>query len=201
MSAPRLPRRLVLPSGLRVTLEARTPPRAARDAANAPLFDATWRLLQSGDVVARKDDRGAVDPGALSLEDFHVLRAVLTRSGFIAEDDVLFPCRNCGAEVRARPCEALEIGPYVDDELDDDELDATTLKGEPVEIAGIPLGRVRSASTVTLRDVTVADAAPLFTALSRTNLEIDADVVRAMGIDALGPEHDPTHRRCALDRR
>ena len=140
--------------------------------------------------VALSRDGKPVDVQSLPLRDFHVLRAVLARSGVIAEEHVEVSCRNCSEPMKVRPCAALEIGPWADGELGDPELDTTLPLGEPVEIPEIPLGRVRTARTVTFEDRTVAQASELFVAAARERLVLTPEVVRAMGITALGTETD-----------
>lgn len=198
MSAPRLPRRVVLPSRLEVRLEARDAPGAARDPVSGPRFAAALDVLQRG-VVRVADAKGAaIDPRGLPLADFHVLRALLLRSGFLHEEEIDVACRNCDAPVRGLPCRGLEIAPYADGELDDPELDHTTPFGEPIPIAEIALGRARRATSMTLAPRTVGDAEPLFKAVSAPSLDLDASVVRALGIVALGAERDPARIAEAL---
>lgn len=185
-----LPAALTLPSGLRVRLTAaggaRPGPRAKRD----PLFADALRLFDDG-VVSLTKGKERVDVGALPLGDFHVLRAVLTKHGLIEEESLSFTCRNCGAEMETRPCAALEIGPWVSGELGDEELDATLPFGAPIDVPPVPLGRVRSARTVTFAPRTVDEARPLFAALARDPFDVTPAVVRAMGVAALGKETDP----------
>jgi len=115
---------------------------------------------------------------------------VATRAGLLEEEEVAVSCRNCSEEIRVKPCAGLEIGPWEHGELGDEELDTTLPFGEPIEIPTIPLGRVRTASTVTFEPRTVGEARPLFRALARPRFDVTAEVVRAMGITALGKERD-----------
>jgi hypothetical protein len=188
-----IPRRLTLPSGARVVLRPRMGgPRAVEPPeGGAPIFSDAIELFDR--EVKLERDKRECDVRDLMLADFHVLRAVATKAGLLHEDEVEVACHNCGERLVARPCEQLEIGPYVDGELDDPELDRTAELGVPLEIAPVPLGRVRQARTVTLEPRTVREAMPLFAALGKKELDIDADVVRAMGIRELGPVSDP-HR-------
>ena len=165
------------------------PREPATRANDAPLFSEVESVLAGGQVRITRDGK-ALDVGSLALRDFHVLRAVLARSGVIAEDEVEITCRNCGAPIRVRPCAALEIGPWMDGEIDDPELDVTLPFGEPVDIPPIALGRVRQARTVTFQDRTVKQARPLFAAAARAQLDLTPAVVRGMGIVALGAERD-----------
>jgi hypothetical protein len=158
-------------------------------AAGAPLFSEVVEALAAERVAITRDGK-PLDVGALALRDFHVLRAVLARCGVIEEEEVEIRCRNCGAPIHVRPCAALEIGPWVDGELDDPELDATLPLGLPIDVPRIPLGRVRTARTVTFEERTVAEARPLFVAAAQRRLDVTGAVVRAMGIVALGAERD-----------
>jgi hypothetical protein len=193
--APRasLPPRLTLPSGAVVHLTAksaatRRPPLRRED--GAPLFSEVFALVERGNVTVDKD------LASLPLGDFHVLRAVLTKAGLLDEAPVAIPCDNCGAELRVSPCAALEIGPWVDGELGDPELDATLPFGEPHPIPPITVGRVRAARTVTFEPRSAGEARALFAA--GPTLRITPAIVRAMGIVALGDEKDPARIARAL---
>jgi hypothetical protein len=170
-----LPRTLTLPSGTRVTIAG---------AENESAFEA---ILSEG------------DPLDLPLADFNVVRAVLTKAGAIPEEEIEVDCHNCGEILCVRPCERLEIGPWQDDELDDPELDRTEELGVPIPIAPISIGRVRTARTVTLEPRTVREAMPLFDALKKEPFVVDARVVDAMGIVALGSLEDPGQIARALE--
>ena len=190
-ASPRLPAKLTLPSGAVVSLGR---PDAAEPLVRAPgaaLFSEAVRALTPPEArVALTRDSKPLDALSLPLRDFHVLRAVLARSSVVAEIEVELACRNCGEPMTVRPCAALEIGPWADGELGDPELDTSLPFGEPVEIPAIPLGRVRTARTVTFEERTVAQARDLFVAAARERLELTPEVVRAMGITALGTETD-----------
>lgn len=198
-AAAKLPAKLTLPSGAVVQL--RTATSGARGpvtrAKGAPLFSEVEAAVSAGRVTLTRDGQ-PLDLGALALRDFHVLRAILARSGVIEEEEVDIGCRNCGAPMHVRPCAALEIGPWLDGELDDPELDVTLPFGEPIDIPPVPLGRVRSARTVTFEERTVAQARPLFVAAAQRHLDVSSAVVRAMGIVALGAERDPKKIATAL---
>jgi hypothetical protein len=154
------------------------------------LFGRALALLDEGAVtLASKGER--VAPGSLALADFHVLRAVLTKHGLVPEEPIEIECRNCGARIEVRPCASLETAPWVDGELGDEELDTTLPFGEPIEVPPLPLGRVRSATSVTFAPRTVDEARPLFVALAKPKIDVTPEVVRAMGIVSLGKETDP----------
>lgn len=188
-------RTLTLPSGRRVTLRPGSATAADKsDEREAPegLFGAARAALAGGTVtVVDADDGATLHPDDLALGDFHVLRGVLTKDGALEEPAVEITCRNCDAPLEVRPCASLEIAPWEDGELGDPELDATLPFGEPIEIPTIPLGRVRSASTVTFAPLTVRQAAPLFVAFEKGVPAITPAIVAAMGITALGNEEDP----------
>ena len=195
----KLPPRLTLPSGAVVQLRAGRSgaPGPVTRAAGAPLFSEVLEALATGRVAVSRDGK-PLDVGALLLRDFHVLRAILARCGVIEEEEVEIRCRNCGAPIHVRPCAALEIGPWVDGELDDAELDATLPLGTPIDVPLIPLGRVRTARTVTFEERTAAEARPLFAAAAQRGLDVTSAVVRAMGIVALGAERDAAKIATAL---
>jgi hypothetical protein len=193
--------RVHLPSGRSVALEVggdveRREPRAR--AKNAPLFSELLDLV-SADVALL--ERGAtVDLTTLPLRDFHVLRAVATRLGWLAEEPVEIDCRNCEEAFSVCPCASLELGPFLHGELHDDELDTTLDFSVPHAIPTVRLPAGGSASEVTLGDVTVGEAAPLHRALRRRRLAIGDRFVRAMGLVSLGPERDPRRIADALSR-
>lgn len=200
-AATKLPARLTLPSGRVVTLRvvSAPEPRGRRDS-RAP-FSAALALFDEGHLELRDGPTAAGTPVAvddLSLGDFHLLRGLALRAGIVPEDEVSITCRNCEAEIRLHPCANLEPAPWVDGELGDEELDTTLPFGEPLDVADVPLGRVRVAKTITLAERAVAEARPLFRALERGPLDVDADLVRALGIVALGPERDPARIAEAL---
>jgi hypothetical protein len=195
------PHRVHLPSGRSVALEVRGDverrgPRAR--AKGAPLFSELLELLSAD--VALVDGGATVDPTTLPLRDFHVLRAIATRLGWLAEEAVDIACRNCGAAFSVSPCASLELGPFVHGELHDEELDATLDLSVPHAIPTIRLPSGGSASEATLGDVTVGEAAPMHRALRRRRLAIGDRFVRAMGLVSLGSEREPRRIADALSR-
>lgn len=208
MAAARPPKRVHLPSGRVVALEAKVAaPDAAgagaaaarRRAPKAPLFSELVDLVASGDLVLREGD-APVDVRKLTLADFHALRAIATRLGWLAEEPIEIACRNCEEPMRVAPCASLELGPWVDGELDDEELDRTLALTLPHPIPPVRLPGGGAARHLTLRNVTAADAAPLHSALRRRRLAITDRVVAAMGIESLGAEKDPRRIAQALER-
>jgi len=194
-----LPRELTLPSGriVRLRLDPAAAPRT--EAPRRERFGDALALFESGKVTLTAREGARIDVGSLPLGDFHVLRAVATRAGLLPEEEVEITCRNCHAAVRVRPCAGLEIGPWEHGELGDDELDTTLPFGEPIDVPPIPLGRVRTATTVTFAPRTVTEARPLLRALAAEGqVVIDPSFVEGMGLSALGTEKDPAKIARAL---
>jgi len=172
-----LPATLTLPTGKRVTLSAK--PTGRRDGV----------LFQEA-LDAAVLEEGSVED--LVLSDFHVVRAALMKAGAIPEEAIGITCRNCGAAIEGvRPCAGLELGPYLDGELDDPELDALPPMGVPISTGPIALGRARVARSVTFEARTAREATPMFAALVKEPLVVDATFVRAMGLVAVGNVRDP----------
>jgi hypothetical protein len=197
--AVRPPKQVHLPSGLAVAVEVKGTLKPRERAPGAPLFSELVELVASGDVRLLRGTE-AVDVGSLELRDFHALRAITTRLGWLAEEPVEISCRNCGEVFAHRPCDALELGPFVDGELDDDELDRTLDVAVPHAVPAFRLPGGTTVREVTLRSVTVAEAAPLHRALRRRRLVVSDRVVRALGIEALGPVRDARRIADALAR-
>lgn len=198
---PTLAARLLLPSGRRVTLRAQGAPAGLARAPGAPLFGEVDALVASGAVAVRDEAGHDVALDDLELPDFHVLRAALLASGHLAEAEVEVPCTNCGAPFACTPCAELELGPYVHGELGDDELDALVPAGEDVPFdPPLRLGRVREARSARLVRPTVRRARPLFRALGADGgAPLDAALVRAAGLEALGADRTPERVARALD--
>jgi hypothetical protein len=111
----------------------------------------------------------------------------------VHEEVLAIRCVNCESELSVAPCALLEIGPYKDGELGDDELDRTLPFGEAIELAGD--------RTVTLEAVTLARARPFHAALGASAAElppITAELAGAMGVTALGEEKDAVKVAAAL---
>jgi hypothetical protein len=186
------PKSVALPSGRVVSLAPRSGLREPRvREPDAPLFSDLVTLVTSGDLAlsVRGVPIAATD---LPLGDFHALRAIATKLGWLADVPVEIHCRNCGAAIAHAPCAALELGPFVDGELHDPDLDKTLDLAAPHDAGA--LGELR------FRAVTALDAAPLHRALRRRRLSISPDVVRAMGIASIGGERDPARLARRLSR-
>lgn len=128
--------------------------------------------------------------GELLLADFHALRAIAMRCGLLADPPIDIECVNCDAPMRVSPCSTFELGPFVDAELHDPELDAPLALDRPHTIPAVRVGGT-VAKSVTLQQVTANQARPLWAALERKRLVISASVVRALGVAALGEVRDP----------
>ncbi len=179
--------KVALPSG-RVVLfeEARAVSVPGKESDTDRLFGGVLARFAAGRLALRDADRkSTIDVRALPLVDFHALRALATHEGWLDEEEITVSCINCDAELRVRPA------------LDDEELDARLPVGVPHPIAPIAVGGA-TAETLTLRDVTLGEAEPLHRALVAPELTIDAAVVTAMGIVALGEERDPSRIAAAL---
>ncbi len=101
-----------------VELKARGDLRPRRRAPGGLLFSELTDLVASGDVAVVEQSE-AVDPGNLQLRDFHALRAIAARVGWLAEEPIIIQCHNCGEPMRHVPCAHLELGPFLDGELHD----------------------------------------------------------------------------------
>lgn len=198
MAPARPPKRVHLPSGRVVALEAKVTAARTR-APKEPLFSELVALASSGELVLR-DGEAVVDVRKLALADFHALRAIATRLGWLAEEPIEIGCRNCGEPVRVAPCASLQLGPWVDGELDDEELDRTLPLTLPHPIPPVRLPGGATARHVSLRNVTVGEAAALHRALRRRRLAITDRVVAAMGVESLGDEKDARRIAQALER-
>ena len=195
----RPPTHLHLPSGRLVELEAAdaVSPRTRRHA--APLFSEWIDLVESHDLVLREGGR-PFDVMGLELRDFHTLRAVATRLGWLDEPPVEIECHNCGAPIGHHPCKNLELGPFEAGELDDPTLDWTLDLSATHAIPAVPLAEGRVAREVRLTTVDLRTAQSLHRALRRRRFAVSPEVVTAMGIAALGPERDARRIAHALAR-
>ena len=193
------PTHLHLPSGRLVELEAAgsIAPRGRRRA--APLFSEVVDLVESGDLAVREGGR-PLDVLALELCDFHALRAVATRLGWLEEPPLEIDCHNCGEPLVHRPCAALELGPFLAGELDDPTLDRRLDLSVKHAIPAVHLEGDLEAREVVFVRVDLRGAQPLHRALRRRRFGVSPQVVTAMGIAALGSERDPRRIANALAR-
>jgi hypothetical protein len=184
---------VMLPSRRVVTLTAR-PGLTAHVRVRG--YEEIATMVEAGDVEVR-DASGAVAVGEMALGDFHALRAIATRLGWIEEETIDFACRNCGEKMAVAPCSRLELGPFEDRELDDPGLDRTIDLAVAHPIPDVKLLGGETAREVRFEAVTVSRAAPLHRA---RRLVVTAKIVRAMGIASLGPEKNPARIAHALAR-
>ena len=183
--------KLTLPSGREVVVAAGAT-SAAIASPSKGIFAETRDRFVSGAIDLR-DDRGvAIAIDSVALADFHALRALVVRLGFVAEEPVTIDCRNCGEAITHRPSASLPLGPFEDGELHDPELDATLPFGEPHPVPKL--------GDVVLAPRTLAEAAPLHAELARRTFRITPAIVRAMGIVALGKDENPARIVAALMR-
>jgi len=195
---PDLPQRLHLPSGKLVRL-TKLAAVSSEASPSSTLFADALHLFEHGFVL--EDERqGRIEIDELRLDDFHTLRALACRVGLLSESAVSVRCRNCDEVFETRPSQALELGPFLDGELDDPDLDAPFPFGEPQPIPEVELSDDRKATTVVLSPRTVKQARPLWRALAKPSWELDASLVEAMGIHSLGEERDPEAIAQALSR-
>jgi hypothetical protein len=177
-----VPPRVTLPSGRKVRLSqdalaaAADPGETVAPIARAFAVLAAPRAItdEDGEVIALDD---------LELRDAHLLRALVLRAGLVEEGPRTFPCHNCGEPVTLTPSEAFEIGPFVDDELDDPELDAPFDFDRRWAIPTV-FSDEGAARTIRLAPRTVGEAQ----VLARANgpLDLSRAVVTALGVRELG---------------
>lgn len=182
------PQRFHLPSGRRVEISI----VAERSPKSRPLSNPFADALAFFEESARlADDRGEpLSVTALRLDDFHTLRAIAAQLGWIPEEHVSVRCSNCEHRFQARPSSHLELGPFLDGELSDPELDAPFPFGEPLPIPDVALAS-GIADTVTFKERSVREAAALWEVLAREEGEIVPEMIACMGLSALGSEARP----------
>lgn len=189
---------VTLPSGRRLRLEGSTPVSPLRRRRRAPLFSELFDVVAEGSLTLRGPDGATVDVADLPLADFHGLRAITTREGWLAEDTLDLTCRNCDGPLPARPCAALPLGPFLDGELADPELDVTLDLGVPHEVPpGLMVGP-RTVTALRLAPRTAREARPLHRALRRRTFAITPAVVHAMGIEGALTSDGPDERTPGL---
>ncbi len=117
------------------------------------------------------------------LADFHALRAVAMHEKWLDEEAIEVTCRNCDASIVTKPCAAMPLGPFIDAELDDEELDAPLDVTLALDVPG--LGAVR------METRTLKEAEALHVALAKRDLVITPAVAMSMGVVALDDDDDP----------
>ncbi|WP_394833525.1 hypothetical protein LVJ94_44160 [Pendulispora rubella] len=152
-------------------------------------FNGARKLFTSGDVTILEKE-APVDVETLALGDFHAIRAIAARLGWLDEEPIEISCVNCEQPMRVTPCETLALGPFEERALSDAELDTTLAFGTVHPLPSLSTEKYEP-STVVFRPITLGEAVPLHTALGRSRLRITAAFVTGMGIEALGKERAP----------
>ena len=150
----------------------------------------------SGAVVRVEEigqGRGPFDLDDLALEDFHVLRTIVAAMGQLPEAEVTRSCRNCGDPCRVALSRAVPLGPFLDGELDDEELDEDFDFDETHELRvdGDKIARVK------LSPLTLRRAKLLFHALSAPDKRRAS---RKLGVVALDGESVPGRVARKIDK-
>lgn len=178
--------RFTLPSGARAVFT-----RAPASASGA---------LPEGDLarlpVSLTTAAGAALPVAgLPLSDAHTLQVIARRRGHLADPPCVLRCSNCQVEREVRPAATFELGPYLDAELDDPELDESFDFARTHRSSATPSLAVRLAPRewADLADLRRASSAP-------GGLRMTSRVVRALGVLQLDSETDPRRIARRLDR-
>lgn len=174
----RLPAALWLYDAGRVTLDD------ARARAAAPtegdLYSRARTVLLADGVLGLS----GANADALSLLDFHVLVACLLHAEVLHEAEAQLRCHNCGEERAVDAASRFEWGPFVDHELDADELDSVDTRPHT-----LPLHARRRRLRVRLEPRTLGDVAPLLSTegagFSRRG--ITRFVLDTLGIVAVAP--------------
>lgn len=187
----------MLPSGRVVRLSpALIPPHVSSDPEKTCLHALT--ILQSPGFVTT-DANERVDVLRLSLRDFHVLRAFLGYAGIVPDEPITWPCENCDKPFQVKASSLLEVGPFVDQELDDPEIDTAFDYAQAHSIPRVLVGRTH-ARNVRLAERLVQDVLPLWQAENAKEFQITPAIVMAMGLVALGKERRATVLAEALMR-
>lgn len=201
-----LPPKLHLPgpapgAGLVIRFDPRTAREvAARSRALRPSLATHLEALTTPGLVRETTGR-PVEVWSLALRDVHVLRAALLRAGVLVEEPERYTCEGCGEELEIAPSTLLELGPYVDGELGDDELDARVEAQVDLPIPATRLGG-RIITTVRLAPRTLEESAPLWRcARDESGPRLGGvALVTALGVVALGGERRAASLARALAR-
>lgn len=194
--SPKLPARLMLPSGMRVGLDDRAARMAAQTLAKSvgdrcceqALLD-QLAVLRAPGVLCSENGK-PLDVMGLSLRDANVLRAFLGWAGITGEIEEQYSCLNCKKTLVTSPDSLLQIAPFIDGELGDRELDAPFAFD-----AWHPIPPLRAGKSVARRirfsDRRVEEAWPLWIGLAQSKdlPALTPAMVLAMGIRAMDREH------------
>ena len=195
----KLPLLVFLPSGSAVRLArlgGKRPASVVADTLPAQL------AALSGEIADVTGSRGEpLDLLALSLEDFHVLRTVALAIGLLPEEPVKRRCLNCDEILTVGLSQAVPLGPILDGELDDRDLD------EPFDFeADHPLSRPPTPGaelaedaglTVRLAPLSVEAATELWAVLGSRDRR---RLARRLGIARLGDVDDPRRIARQIDK-
>ena len=173
---------MTLPSGLRVRLSGAALAAATDPGEGVAPVARAFALLAAPGVVT-SEDGAPLSFEDLELRDAHVLRTLALRARVVVEAPRTFSCLNCGASLTFTPSEAFEIGPFVDDELDDPDLDAPFDFARRWEIPAV-FSDEGVARTIRLAPRSVGEARLL--AEARGPLDLSRAVVTALGVRDLG---------------
>ncbi len=176
----------MLPSGLVVRLSHAAAERAPAPTESLGSCLYALSILEVPGVVTTEDHE-PVDVMGLSLRDAHTLRALVGYAGLVPEESVEAPCENCGKHFHVKPSSLLELGPFVDRELTDPDLDAPFKYDEPHPIPRLLVRRER-VRTIRIAPRVVREVLPLWHAETAEAFRFTPAIVAAMGITALGRE-------------
>jgi hypothetical protein len=180
----------MLPSGrvVRFTPSALNHARPSTDPKGSCLH--VLSLVQTPGFVTT-DAKDPVDISSFPLRDFHVLRAFLGYAGIVPDEPITLPCENCDKPFQVKASSLFEVGPFIDQELHDPELDAPFDYAKTHPIPRILVGRTH-ARNVRLAERQVQDVLSLWQAENTEEFQINPAIVTAMGLVALGRERRAT---------
>ncbi|NUO50521.1 MAG: hypothetical protein HOV80_16825 [Polyangiaceae bacterium] len=182
MKLKALPKRVTLPSGLRITLSDAKLREAAKHVGGLPPIARAFTVLSTeGAIVAEGGEPVVFED--LSLRDGQLLRALVLRSRIVVEEPRSLDCNNCGERLTFVASEAFEPGPFADGELDDPDLDAPFDFATSYEVPPILTGE-GPARTLHLSPRTVGESRVLWEA--KGSLDPTRAVVTALGVKDLG---------------
>lgn len=151
--------------------------------------------LQCGAVVC------TLDLHQVPLADAHVVEAIACALGAIAAPAVEVECRNCHEKILLEGASALPLDPLLSPP-GDPELDPPVDRDEEHPLPrAVPIRRRATANTFRLLRRTLDDRVKLQALLAgSTTLPLGPQLVRAMGLGALGEMRSPSAIARALER-